>query len=143
MVDVDVLIVGSGPAGSTYARTIGDAVPDARILMVEVGPHLPGPRGEHVQNLSLEDRQAVQLAMQGPEAGLERTKALEDIAQGVDPGVEFRQTVLPGLFFVDPRPQLGEGEVGLPAASMTSGVGGMGVLWSISCPRPQQSERVP
>ena len=54
--DVDVLIVGSGPAGATYARTIGDAVPGARILMVEVGPRLPGPPGEHVHNLSPTDR---------------------------------------------------------------------------------------
>jgi len=141
--DVDVLIVGSGPAGSTYARTIGEAVPEARILMVEVGPHTPGPRGEHVQNLSPEDGEAVKRAMQGPDAGVEREKALGDIGEGIDPGVEFRQTVLPGLFFVDPRPQLRDGDVGLPAASMTSGVGGMGVLWSISCPRPSQSERIP
>ena len=138
---VDVLIVGSGPAGSTYARTIGDAVPGARILMVEVGPKLPGARGEHTQNLSSEERAAAQLATQGPDAGRDRAKALDGIAEGVDPGLEFRQAVLPGLFFVDPCPELREGEVGLPAASMASGVGGMGVHWSVSCPRPQQSER--
>lgn len=140
---VDVLVIGSGPAGSTYARTIGDAVPQARILMVELGPHLPGPRGEHTQNLSEEGKHAAQLASQGPDAGIERAQALSDIAAGVDPGVEFRQTVLPGLHFVDPRPELGPGEVGLPAASMATGVGGMGVHWSISCPRPHQSERIP
>lgn len=143
MTDVDVLIIGSGPAGATYARTIGDTVPDARILMVELGPHLPGPRGEHTQNLSPEDKDAVQLATQGPDAGIEREKALAGIADGVDPGVEFRQTVLPGLHFVDPRPELDPGEVGLPAASMATGVGGMGIHWSISCPRPHQSERIP
>jgi choline dehydrogenase-like flavoprotein len=143
MTDVDVLVIGSGPAGSTYARTIGDAVPGARILMVEVGPHLPGPRGEHTQNLSADDKRAAHLLTQGPDSGVERAQALADIAEGVDPGVEFRQAVLPGLFFVDPRPALADGEVGLPAASMASGVGGMGVHWSVSCPRPQQSERVP
>ena len=35
-----------------------------------------------------------------------------------------------------------EGEDGLPAASMSSGVGGMGVYWAGSCPRPNASERI-
>ena len=143
MADVDVLIIGSGPAGSTYARTIGDAVPTARILMVEMGPQIPGVRGDHTQNMSDEDRVAAQKLTQGPEAGVERTAALADIAEGLDPSVEFRQTILPGLFFVDSRPALAPGEVGLPAASMVSGVGGMGIHWGTSTPRPQQSERIP
>lgn len=140
---VDVLIVGSGPAGSMYARTIGEAVPDARILMVEVGPVVPGPRGEHTQNMTEPDRVAAQLLTQGSDAGVERAAALSDIAPGIDPSLEFRQTILPGLFFVDPRPQLADGDVGLPAASMASGVGGMGIHWGTSCPRPHQSERIP
>jgi len=141
--NVDVLVVGSGPAGSMYARTIGDAVPDATILMVEVGPAMPGARGSHTQNLSEADRVAAQLLTQGPDTGIERATALSDIAPGLDPSLEFRQTILPGLFFVDPRPKLEEGDVGLPAASMASGVGGMGIHWGTSCPRPHQSERIP
>ncbi len=140
---IDVLIIGSGPAGSTYARTIGDAVPTARILMVEAGPRIPGIRGDHTQNMTEEARIAAQMLTQGPEAGVERAKALADIAEGLDPSVEFRQTILPGLYFLDPRPKLPEGEVGLPAASMASGVGGMGIHWGTSTPRPHQSERVP
>jgi choline dehydrogenase-like flavoprotein len=142
-VDVDVLIIGSGPAGSTYARTIGDALPTARILMVEVGPRIPGSRGEHTQNMTDADRAAAQRLTQGPDAGVERSVALADIAPGLDPSLEFRQTILPGLFFVEPRPTLADGEVGLPAASMASGVGGMGIHWGTSCPRPHQSERIP
>ena len=141
--EVDVLIIGSGPAGSTYARTIGDARPDASILMVEVGPAIPGLRGNHTQNMTDEERTAAQLLTQGPDAGIERAAALADIAPGIDPSLEFRQTILPGLFFLNPRPELGEGEVGLPAASMASGVGGMGIHWGTSTPRPHQSERIP
>ncbi|GAB3598623.1 GMC oxidoreductase [Microbacterium tumbae] len=141
--DVDVLIIGSGPAGSMYARTIGEQVPHARILMVELGPRVPGLRGDHTQNMTDEERAAVQLLTQGPEAGVERAAALQDIAEGLDPSLEFRQTILPGLHFVDPRPALREGEVGLPAASMSTGVGGMGIHWGTSTPRPHQSERIP
>jgi choline dehydrogenase-like flavoprotein len=140
---VDVLIIGSGPAGATYARTIGETVPTARILMVEVGPRIPGLRGDHIMNMSDDARVAAQMLTQGPDAGVERAKALADIADGLDPSVEFRQTILPGLFFLDPRPKLEDGEVGLPAASMASGVGGMGIHWGTSTPRPHQSERIP
>ncbi|HEY5785112.1 MAG TPA: GMC oxidoreductase [Microlunatus sp.] len=140
---VDVLIVGSGPAGATYARTIGDAAPRATVLMVEVGPIVPGSRGDHTQNMTDEERAAAQLLTQGPDSGVVRAAALSDIAPGIDPSLEFRQTILPGLHFVDPRPALEPGEVGLPAASMASGVGGMGIHWGTSSPRPQQSERIP
>jgi choline dehydrogenase-like flavoprotein len=141
--EFDVLIIGSGPAGATYARTIGDALPAARILMVEVGPAIPGRRGEHTQNMAGADRTAAQLLTQGPDTGIERAAALAGLAPGLDPSLEFRQTILPGLFFLDPRPKLADGEAGLPAASMASGIGGMGIHWGTGCPRPQQSERIP
>jgi choline dehydrogenase-like flavoprotein len=140
---IDVLIIGSGPAGCTYARTIGDAKPDASILMVEVGPPIPGVRGEHTLNMTEQDRLAAQLLTQGPDAGIERAAALSDIAPGIDPSLEYRQTILPGLYFADPRADLPEGEVGMRAASMASGVGGMGIHWGTFCPRPHQSERIP
>ncbi|MFF3584828.1 GMC oxidoreductase [Streptomyces mirabilis] len=141
--EVDVLIIGSGPAGATYARTIGDARPSARILMVEVGPAIPGRRGNHTQNMAEPARTAAQLLTQGPDAGMERSAALADIAPGIDPSLEFRHALLPGVFPLDPSPRLADGEVGLPAASMASGVGGMGIHWGTSCPRPHQSERIP
>jgi choline dehydrogenase-like flavoprotein len=143
MTHYDVLIIGSGPAGSTYARTIGDALPDVRMLMVEVGPAVPGERGNHTQNMSDEERAAAQLLTQGPDAGIERAAAMSDVADGIDPSVEFRQTILPGLFFANTKRETREGEVGMPAASMASGVGGMGIHWGTSCPRPNESERIP
>ena len=82
---VDVLIVGSGPAGATYARTIGDAAPQAKVLMVEVGPVVPGSRGDHTQNMTDEERAAAQLLTQGPDTGVVRAAALSDIAPGIDP----------------------------------------------------------
>ena len=72
---IDVLIVGSGPAGSAYARTIADARPDATILMVEVGPKLSDAIGEHTANMTEAERLASQLASQGPDAGVARALA--------------------------------------------------------------------
>jgi choline dehydrogenase-like flavoprotein len=140
---VDVLIVGSGPAGAMYARTIGEAVPDARILMVEVGPAIPGIRGNHTANMTETDRGAAQLLTQGPDAGIKQSMSLSDFASGLGSGPDSKQGVFPGLFLVDPPSKLTDGDVGLSAAAMASGVGGMGIHWATICPRPHQSERIP
>lgn len=70
--DVDVLIVGSGPSGSTYARVVADARPEASILIVEVGPRLGNVVGEHTANMTADGRAACQLLSQGPDAGVVR-----------------------------------------------------------------------
>lgn len=63
--NVDVVVVGSGPAGSAYARTIRDNWPDARILMIEAGPRLGGTIGRHVANLPTAQRSLSEQASQG------------------------------------------------------------------------------
>ena len=40
---VDVAIVGSGPAGATYARILSEQAPSATIAMFEVGPTVSNP----------------------------------------------------------------------------------------------------
>jgi choline dehydrogenase-like flavoprotein len=136
---VDVLIIGSGPAGSAYARTIGDARPGATILMVEVGPRLRGAVGEHTGNMTAEDRTACQLLSQGPDAGLARPSLPLTPGGAAGRGELF---VFPGLFLIGEGSRV-HGEFGLPAASMASGIGGMGVHWSGSCPRAIGFERNP
>jgi choline dehydrogenase-like flavoprotein len=131
---VDVLIIGSGPAGSTYARTIAEARPDTTILMVDVGPKLSEAIGEHTTNMDEAERLACQLASQGPDAGVARPPL-----GALTTGEPF---IWPGLFLLGERARV-HGEDGLPAASMSSGVGGMGVYWSGSCPRPNATERIP
>src|SRR6266700_3818319 len=41
----DVLIVGSGPIGATFARVLSESVLTAKILMVDVGPQLTSRPG--------------------------------------------------------------------------------------------------
>src|SRR3954447_24532561 len=65
--DVDVLIVGSGPAGATFARVINERTPQARILMVDAGPQITGRPGMHVKNIvDPEERARAQVRSQGP-----------------------------------------------------------------------------
>jgi choline dehydrogenase-like flavoprotein len=88
-----------------------------------------------------QQQQVARLMTQGPDAGIDRAEEIARIAPDAPAGF-FAQTNLPGLFFVDPSLELEEGDVGLPAASMASGVGGMGIHWATLCPRPRQSERI-
>ena len=136
-----MLIVGSGPAGSTFARIIGDEKPESSILMVEVGPRLSNVVGEHTMNMGEKERLASQQLAQGPDAGVARSSlALTGLATKADDAMDGPY-VFPGLFLVGNGSQV-EGEFGMPAASMSSGVGGMGVHWSGSCPRPSGPERI-
>ena len=60
-------IVGSGPAGSTYARLICDRLPDARVLLIEAGPVVSQPPGAHVNTITDPGARArAKVASQGP-----------------------------------------------------------------------------
>jgi len=47
-----VLIIGSGPNGSTYARLLLEDVTDIEVLMVEAGPVVSDPPGMNVKNIT-------------------------------------------------------------------------------------------
>ena len=139
---VDVLIVGSGPAGSTYARIIGDAHPEAAILVAEVGPRLSECLGEHTTNMNDHERVACQMLSQGPDAGVARAGMAASVLSAGTTARTDEPFVFAGLFLVGDGSKV-DGEAGLPAACMSSGIGGMGVHWAGSCPRPNGSERIP
>src|SRR5438309_6273010 len=64
---VDVLIVGSGPMGATFARVISEGAPQAKIMMVEVGPQITRRPGMHIRNITdPQERARAQLRSQGP-----------------------------------------------------------------------------
>ncbi len=64
--ETDVLIVGSGPIGATYARMINDALPNIKITMIDVGPRLTDEAGIHVKNIADEKQQEnAQIKSQG------------------------------------------------------------------------------
>jgi choline dehydrogenase-like flavoprotein len=128
-VSYDLLIVGSGPVGSTFARVVSERRGDARILMVDAGPVLTDPPGVNLKNLDDEDvvRRARELS-QGPPG-----------APCSDPGiptVEGTITARQGTHLLEP------GSAGMPAAAASTCVGGMGAHWTCATPRPYGTERI-
>jgi C-glycoside oxidase len=129
-VSYDLLIVGSGPVGSTYARVVWERLPDARILMVDAGPVLTDPPGLNLKNL--DDEAAVRRARelsQGPPAAPRGDAGI--------PAVEGTILARQGTHLVEP------GGAGMPAAAASTCVGGMGAHWTCATPRPYGSERIP
>ncbi|MFI5569214.1 GMC oxidoreductase [Streptomyces sp. NPDC051740] len=108
----DLVVVGSGPTGSTYVREVYDHHPTARILLLDAGPRLSDPPGGHVKNI--------------PDPG-ERARA-QRASEG--PGPAGR----PGTWLL--------GAPDLPAAALSTNVGGMGAHWTGACPRPGGGERI-
>lgn len=137
---IDVLIVGSGPVGAAYARTIYDADPAATILIVEAGPEITSPPGGHVKNVVDDDERARAIRKgQGPVARRDETVSIDERANADYFGAAEKYFTRPGLFLVEgSRRQAGDD--GLPAASAMSCVGGMATQWTAACPRPSGSE---
>ena len=135
---VDVAIVGSGPTGAAYARILSELCPDATVATFEVGPLLTPTPGTHVKNIAdLEERARAQRLSEGP-APLGDGGPVDTMDGYAD---DKPRLVRPGTFLLATGYQQ-EGEDGLPAAAMSSNVGGMGAHWTGACPRPGGRERI-
>lgn len=135
---VDVAIVGSGPTGAAYARILSELCPDATVATFEVGPLLTPTPGTHVKNIADPDERArAQRLSEGPAPIA--TGASTDTMDGYADGRP--RLVRPGTFLLASGYRQ-DGEDGLPAAAMSSNVGGMGAHWTGACPRPGGRERV-
>ena len=132
--DVDVVIVGSGPAGSTYARMISDQAPHATVLLVDAGPAITTPPGRHSSTIAdAAERDRAKAMSQGPfeSDGRPVEAAAADQEQ---PGLRGD-----GLFLMSD----GDADTrDFPAGSASSNVGGMGSHWACCCPRPSGTERI-
>lgn len=130
MTETELLIIGSGPVGSAFARLVRDARPETAITMIELGPQVSTPAGANVRNLPVGERDAARRRSQGPpgtpSGDSERPIHVEGTI--ISPG---------GTYLVAPGHQ-----DSMPAAALSSCVGGMGVHWTCATPRPFDDERI-
>jgi pyranose oxidase len=142
--EVDVLIIGSGPIGATFARIISDQKPDAKILMIDLGPRLTDKAGQHLKNIPDPSVQAeLQMKSQGPKQTPYPNISVAQRAQAVQKG-ELNADILAraGTHLATDAPEdLVKNQ--MPSVSMSSNIGGMGAHWTCACPSPGNAERIP
>jgi len=137
---VEVLIVGSGPTGAAYARTITEQAPGTRVLVLEAGPIATDPPGNHVANIADPvERSKAQVACQGPnDFEYPRFTHVEAWRDQEGPGFQSMY-YRPGIFALGTG---GDDRGPFPVAQATSCVGGMAAHWFGACPRPSGTERI-
>lgn len=134
-----VVIVGSGPIGSAYARVLLESHADVRVVMLEAGPQLTEIPGESVRNIAdpAEKARARELS-QGPQAGALR----ESLGIPAGTVVEGMFTARQGTHLIDFGGEGSGHSATFPAAAASTNVGGMGAHWTCATPSPSGSERV-
>jgi choline dehydrogenase-like flavoprotein len=140
----DILIIGSGPVGAAYARIIHDALPEVKIMMIDLGPKVSDTIGQHVKNIT--DPKAVeraQILSQGPEKKPYPMISVAERAIAAQKGdIKPEYLARAGTHLVTENPEdLKKSD--MPAASMSSNLGGMGIHWTCACPRPGNEEKIP
>jgi choline dehydrogenase-like flavoprotein len=142
--ETDVLIIGSGPVGAAYARMIHDALPDINIMMIDLGPKVSDRIGQHVKNITdPKAQEKAQMLSQGPKKEPYPMISVAERAIAAQKG-ELKPEYLAraGTHLVTENPgDLRKSD--MPAASLSSNLGGMGIHWTCACPRPGNEEKIP
>jgi pyranose oxidase len=139
----DILIVGSGIVGATYARILSEQRPQAKILMIDAGPKVSDKIGQHVKNIA--DHKAMesaQILSQGPKKTPYPMISVADRAMAVQRG-ELSADILAraGTHLVLDQPEEIKNNE-MPSISMSTNIGGMGIHWTCACPTPGNEERI-
>lgn len=128
-ITTDVLIVGSGPIGATFARLLVEA--GRNVIMIDSGKQLSDRPGEHLRN-SFRYQQEPNMFTDTIMSQLEQ--------YSVPTGLFFRPHSPVRRNFENRKQKWWRN---MPAASAVYAVGGMGTLWTASTPDPAPFERAP
>ncbi len=143
LTETDVMIVGTGPVGASFARMIHDALPEIRILMIDAGPSISSRIGMHILNIEDEDLRArAQIDSQGPNKRPYPLVSVAERANAANKGqLSLDLLARPGTHLVSSTIEdLLKNE--MPAAAHSTNIGGMGAHWTCACPRPGNDEKI-
>jgi pyranose oxidase len=142
---VDVLIIGSGPIGCTYARQLVDGDPRLKVLMVDLGSQLSARPGSNAKNVYLynyseDGLDALSEVVRG-ELTATSTPVEQPWPETLDPVSQPRTP--PVRYAINGgNPDQADWD-NMPAAASSFNVGGMGGHWTCCTPRPVGPERIP
>lgn len=135
-----VIVVGSGPVGAAFARTLLEGSEHVHVTMIERGPLLTDPPGMNVRNIPDPDaKQRARRQSQGPNAGAESPLGLGIPITSV---IEGTYTARAGTHLVDFGGPGSGHAAQFPAAALATCVGGQGAHWTCATPRPAFSEKI-
>lgn len=138
VVEADVLIIGTGPIGATYARCLASC--GRSVTMIDSGPQLRRRPGEHLLNTFQWQHE--------PNLSLDEMFAQREVFSVPNPPNNMSNLVAGGPFnppqerlnFSNPEQNP---NLNMPDAAVMYAVGGMFSLWSAYAPIPTASERTP
>ena len=132
--EVDVLIVGSGPVGSTFARKLVEA--GRSVFMVDMGAQHSRRPGEHLKNSFLYQRNVDLFAsvIRGHLHNLS-IPTNDQPVMTLDPGAfHYDSARFRGFTLNNQNPDQ-DPDTNLPGAGVTYAVGGMTTHWTCATPR--------
>ena len=139
-IEVDVLVVGSGPLGATFARKLYEK--GRSIFMIDAGAQLSKIPGWHLKNSFFYQRNVNQFT--GVVDGHLHTLSVppdSSAASTLDPGAfTFDRDKYKGFVSNNQNPEQ-DPFVNLPKAAATYAVGGMATHWTACTPREYPTER--
>lgn len=141
---VDVLIVGSGPVGATFARMLVEGDPTKKILMVDLGAQLTALPGANEKNNYLYN-----YGEDGLDTLSQRVKSELTVTSRTNnqPWPEFlgpisQPRVPPVKYAINGGNPEQEDWENMPTAASSFNVGGMAAHWTCCTPRPEPVERI-
>jgi pyranose oxidase len=142
---VDVLIVGSGPVGPTFARMLVEGDPTKKILMVDLGAQLTALPGANEKNNYLYNygEDGLDTLSQRVKSELTVTSRTNNQRWPELLGPVSQPRVPPVKYQINGGNPEQEDWDNIPAAASSFNVGGMAAHWTCCTPRPEPTERIP
>ena len=149
----DVVVIGSGPVGSTFARCLsasgeafGDLNGGKKVLMVDAGKKMSEKTGEHIKNSLLyqsdhaEGKRLFSQFIAGTVEKISRPwtgSSIDNINPTANqPGCNQKPKKEYKKWNMNLQNPDQKSVYNLPEAAVSYKVGGMGAHWTCSCPRP-------
>ncbi|KAK7398015.1 hypothetical protein QQX98_012623 [Neonectria punicea] len=130
--NVDILIVGSGPIGATFARTLVDA--GRKVLMIDVGDQVTRLIGDHRKN-SMAVQRDISLFTNSVKAQLHPLSVPTNTVESYLEPASWAPTPDQLSYVQNGQNPDQKSWDNLPAAAATRVVGGMGSHWTCCTPR--------